>query len=153
MDRVCAYPHGYAGILFASGPVTSFDGERAQDSEPVAPLAFIFGDSLMFRWLTSTKLTSTKRRRTRNKPLASKSRFIRLGMESLEDRITPAVTLLPPTIVDPGAAVRVDQPAYSVRGSLGSAATAATNVYVYRDSNQNGIFDAGQDKLAASGTI
>src|SRR5436190_22984726 len=103
----------------------------------------------MFRWLTTVK-----RRRARNKPPArTRSRVTRLALESLEDRITPAAALAPPSILDPTTAVRVDQSSYLIRGALKEAAKAVTNVSAYRDSNQNGIFDAGRDALASSTNI
>ena len=102
----------------------------------------------MFQWMMSAK-----RRRTWNKPTRTKSRFTRLALESLEDRITPAAALAPPTILDPATAVRVDQSSYVLRGALTQSASAVTNVSAYRDSNQNGVFDAGRDALVASANI
>src|SRR5436190_19335903 len=98
----------------------------------------------MFKWIKSAK-----RRLTRRTPAHKRSRFTRLMLESLEDRITPA-TLAPPTILDPPTAVRVDQGSYVIRGSLQAAATVVTNVSAYRDSNLNGVYDAGRDSLAGA---
>jgi hypothetical protein len=99
------------------------------------------------------RMMSAKRRRTWNKPTRTKSRFTRLALESLEDRITPAAALPPPTILDPTTAVRVDQSSYVLRGALTQPASALTNVSAYRDSNQNGVFDPGRDALAGSVNI
>ncbi len=102
----------------------------------------------MFRWMMSAR-----RSRARKKPLArARGRFTRLVLESLEDRITPAAALAPPMLLDPTAAVRVDQSSYSIRGGL-AAATNITNVSAYRDSNQNGVFDPKRDALVASKNI
>ena len=91
----------------------------------------------MLRWMMSAKP-----RRARNKPDVAKKRFTRLLIESLEDRITPAVTLAPPTILDPTTELRVDQSRYAIRGTV-EAASVTTKVTAFRDSNQNGVFDAG----------
>ncbi|MBC7854412.1 MAG: hypothetical protein IAF94_13345, partial [Pirellulaceae bacterium] len=97
----------------------------------------------MFGWMMPAK-----RRRARNKRLSrTRSRFTRLALEALEDRITPA-TLVPPMILDPVSAVRVDESRYIIRGTLQATASAVTTVTAYRDSNQNGVFDAGRDPLA-----
>lgn len=103
----------------------------------------------MFRWVTSAKPGYAGKKA----PARARDRFTRLALESLESRITPAATLTPPMILDPTAAVRVDQSAYVIRGSLSAAATSTTNVSAYRDSNLNGVFDAGSDALAASRNI
>src|SRR5688572_1939211 len=102
----------------------------------------------MFRWMKSAKRTAARKKL----PGRARSRFTRLALESLEDRITPA-GLAPPMILDPTAMVRVDQNSYVIRGSLQAPAASVTNVTAYRDSNQNGVYDAGRDALAASGSI
>ena len=76
----------------------------------------------------------------------------RLTLESLEDRVTPA-DLGTPTILDPAAAVRVDQGSYTLSGTLSEAAKNGTSLLAYRDSNLNGVFDAGTDALAASAAL
>jgi len=66
----------------------------------------------------------------------------------------PADDLLTsPTLTDPTAAVRVDQDSYTIRGSLQEAAKKDTTVSAFRDSNGNGVYDAGQDPLAASTVV
>lgn len=90
-------------------------------------------------------------RRVRSKRPASPSRRLaRLALEPLEDRIAPAVVMAPPTILDPTAAIRVDQASYAIHGTLQEAAKNGTTIEAYRDSNRNGIYDAGVDPLAAS---
>src|SRR5688572_26882135 len=102
----------------------------------------------MFRWMMSAK-----RKRDRKKTsVRAKGRFSRLALESLEDRITPA-TLASPVLLDPTAAVRVDQSSYVIRGSLQAAAASTTNVSAYRDSNLNGVYDAGRDALVRSTNV
>jgi hypothetical protein len=77
----------------------------------------------------------------------------RLALGSLEDRVTPATGLAPPTLLDPAAAVRVDQATYTIRGTLAEAAKNGATVSAYRDSNNNGVYDAGVDALAGSATV
>jgi hypothetical protein len=97
---------------------------------------------------------SAKRRRARTSSVAqARSRFTRLALEPLEDRITPAVTLAPPILLDPAMAVRVDQGSYVLRGTLQQAATSTVTATAYRDTNLNGVFDANVDKRAASTNI
>jgi hypothetical protein len=102
----------------------------------------------MFRFLTTKKA-----RRARNNPVQTRSRLTRLAMEALEDRITPAVTLPQPLLIDPTEAVRVDQNAYRIRGELQNATRSATTVSAFRDTNRNGIFEARRDRLVASTTV
>src|SRR5205823_6160289 len=74
----------------------------------------------------------------------------RLALGSLEDRVTPAQTLAPPTLLDPTAALRVDQVTYLIRGTLQEAAKNGTTVSAFRDTNNNGVYDPGTDALAGS---
>src|SRR5215213_6265135 len=103
----------------------------------------------MIRW---TKRVKHRRARTRRPPGATEG-FPRLTLESLEDRIAPATALAPPTLLDPTAAIRVDQDSYTIRGALQVAAKDNTTVSAYRDSNANGAYDAGVDRLAASAAV
>jgi hypothetical protein len=83
-------------------------------------------------------IPSTKRatdHRAQSKRPAGASKGARLTLESLEERITPAARLAPPALLDPAAAIRVDQASYSIRGTLAEAAKKGTTVYAYRDSN------------------
>src|SRR5581483_1411167 len=93
------------------------------------------------------------RRSQSKRPTTPRRRFARFTLEALEDRITPSTTLAPPAIVDPGAAVRVDQNSYLIQGTLSSAAKNGLTVFAYRDSNQNGVFDPGVDALVGSGAV
>src|SRR5690242_11313518 len=102
----------------------------------------------MFSWTKHLVEPTTHRTRTvRNRPNA------RPWIETLEDRITPATTLATPTILDPSAAVRVDQASYLLRGTLAEPAKNGTAIQVYRDSNQNGVYNAGVDALVATTTV
>jgi len=84
---------------------------------------------------------------------AARKTAARLALEGLEDRITPATSLAPPAILDPTAAVRVDQNSYTIRGTLQTAAKNGTTISAYRDSNQNGVYNPGVDVLAASAAV
>lgn len=87
-----------------------------------------------------------------NKTVAIPKRT-RLGIEQLEDRLTPATSLASLTLLDPGQPVRVDQATYTISGNLSQAARNGTAIQAYRDSNQNGTYDAGVDVLAGSATV
>src|SRR5687768_757884 len=76
-----------------------------------------------------------------------------LSLECLEGRLAPATSLGTPALLDPAAVVRVDQGAYTLRGTLQQAARNGATISVFRDSNQNGVYDAGRDALAASATV
>jgi len=102
----------------------------------------------MFSWI---KRTMHRRPQSKRPVRAKKS--IRPIVELLEDRITPANFLAPPILVDPITPVRVDQAAYTIRGTLQEAAKNGTTILAYRDSNQNGTYDAGVDALASSATV
>lgn len=93
------------------------------------------------------------RRSDSKRPTSPRKRFARLTLESLEDRIAPSRALAPPTIVDPAAAVRIDQTSYLIQGTLASAAKKGETVLAYRDSNGNGVFDPGVDALVGSAAI
>ncbi len=49
--------------------------------------------------------------------------------------------------------VRVDQPSYSILGTLQEAAKNGTTIAAYRDSNHNGVYDRGLDALAGTTTV
>lgn len=103
----------------------------------------------MFRWLKRATAQPSHR-----KPTARvRTRRTSLLLESLEDRLTPAGTLAPPGLLDPSAALRVDQDSYTVRGTLQQAARNNTTVSAYLDSNANGVYDASVDALAGSVAI
>src|SRR5262245_30833178 len=91
--------------------------------------------------------------RALSKQLTSTRKCARPLLEPLEDRIAPATSLAPPTLLDPTAATRVDQAAYSIRGTLQQPAKNGTTIQAFRDSNQNGAFDAGVDALAGSAPV
>ncbi len=93
------------------------------------------------------------RPRARSKGPLTATRFARPWLESLEDRITPATSIAPPTVLDPAAAVRVDQASYSILGSLQAAAKNKTTILAYSDSNHNGVYDAGVDALVSSAAV
>ena len=93
-------------------------------------------------------------RRAHGERLAgARKKLTRLALESLEDRIAPATALAPPTLSDPTAAIRVDQDSYTLRGALPVAAKVDTTVTAYRDSNANGVYNAGVDLRVASATV
>src|SRR3954463_14059650 len=77
----------------------------------------------------------------------------RLALGTLEDRVTPATALAPPTLLDPTAAIRVDQASYTIRGTFAEAAKNGATISAFRDTNQNGIYDAGVDALAGSASV
>jgi hypothetical protein len=97
----------------------------------------------MIRWIKRAT-----RRRARSERRAGPRKSGRLALESLEDRITPATSLAPPTLLDPTAAIRVDQASYTIRGVLQEATRNGAAILAFRDSNQNGVFDARADRLA-----
>src|SRR5687768_11311404 len=99
----------------------------------------------MIRWINRAM-----HRRARSKRPSGVRKTVRLTLKSLDDRITPATPLSPPTLIDRTAAVRVDQDSYLIRGALQEPAKLGTTVQAYIDSNQNGTFDARVDALAAS---
>src|SRR4051794_5921718 len=103
----------------------------------------------MIRW---TERAEHRRARSK-RPARAWKRLARLTLESLEDRITPATALAPPTLLDPIAAIRVDQDSYAIRGALQAAAKNGTTIQAYRDSNRNGVYDAGQDAIAGSAAV
>ncbi len=80
-------------------------------------------------------------------------RFAVPRLEWLEDRVTPAGGLAAPTLLDPTAAVRVDQGSYVIRGDLAEAAKNGAEVAVYRDSNNNGVYDLGRDAFEGSASV
>lgn len=99
----------------------------------------------MFRWIDR----AARRSRTPSR----KNRRSRLVVRPLEDRVTPATSIAPPTISDPTAALRVDQGTYAIQGTLPQAAKNGTAIQAYRDSNANGAYDPGTDVLAASAAV
>src|SRR6187455_2462894 len=103
----------------------------------------------MIRWMERAEHRPARSKR----PASTSKRPARLTLESLEDRIAPATALAPPTLLDPTAAIRVDQDAYTIRGSLQEAAKNGATIQVYRDSNQNGAYDAGVDAPAGSTAV
>ena len=84
---------------------------------------------------------------------AKARRSTSLWVESLEDRITPATTLAAPRLLDPIAVVRVDQASYTIRGALQEPAKNDTTIQIYRDSNRNGVYNAGVDALVNSAIV
>jgi hypothetical protein len=74
-------------------------------------------------------------------------------LEALEDRTTPATSLAPPTFVDPLVPVQVDQSTYTLKGTLQQVAKNGAMIEAFRDSNQNGVYDAGVDARVASAAI
>src|SRR5687767_6535200 len=75
------------------------------------------------------------------------------AIESLENRTMLAAALGAPTLLDPIATSRVDQSSYVIRGVLQQVAKNNTTVSAYRDTNQNGVYNAGVDALAASAVV
>src|SRR4051794_23478298 len=104
----------------------------------------------MSRWMERPEHS---RSRSQGKRRGRVRKSVCLTQESLEDRITPATAMAPPTVLDPTALLRVDQASYTIRGALQSAAKNGTTIQAYRDSNQNGVYDAGQDALAGSAAV
>src|SRR5688572_30712936 len=102
----------------------------------------------MFRWIK--RMTD---RRARSKRSANVDKCSRPMLEALEDRIAPATSLAPPTILDPAAAIRVDQDSYTIRGTLQQPAKNGATILAYLDSNRNGAYDVGVDALAASAAV
>jgi hypothetical protein len=100
----------------------------------------------MIRW-------TSRSTRPRSKRPAHTIKYARPALEALEDRITPASKLSPPVLLDPAALTRVDQSAYTITGNLQEAAKNGTTVQVFRDSNQNGVYDVGTDALAGSAAV
>src|SRR4051794_16231115 len=70
-----------------------------------------------------------------------------LKLEILEDRITPATSLAPPTLLNPATAIPVDQASYSILGNLQEPGKNGAAIQAFLDGNHNGIFDAGVDTL------
>jgi hypothetical protein len=97
--------------------------------------------------------TQAIHRRPLTKRPSSALKYFRPRLETLEDRITPASALAPPTLLDPIVPVRVDQAIYTMRGNFSEIAKDKATVQAFRDSNLNGIYDAGVDALAASSTV
>ncbi len=79
--------------------------------------------------------------------------FAHPTVESLEDRITPARLPVITAVLDPAAVVRVDQPSYTILGTLRKDAGARVAVSAYRDSNGNGVYDPGVDALAGTTVV
>jgi hypothetical protein len=100
----------------------------------------------MIRWTKRTRQCPDPSKQ----PASARKRPARLGVELLEDRLTPSNTLAAPKLLAPVTPVRVDQDFYSIRGALPTAVTHNTIVYAYRDINGNGHFDSGRDSYAAS---
>jgi hypothetical protein len=73
-----------------------------------------------------------------------------LGGISVGGRAAAANSL---SLLDPAAPVQVDQDSYAIRGTLQRPAGSNTTVLAYRDTNGNGVFDAGQDQLAGSAAV
>src|SRR4051794_16711322 len=63
------------------------------------------GGTLMIRWMERAE----HRRARGNRPDRARKSLVRLLPETLEDRIAPATSLAPPTLLDPIAAIRVDR--------------------------------------------
>ena len=101
----------------------------------------------MISWIKRAVLPVTPKKSAR------RAAYPRLSVEMLEDRITPATTLAPPTILDPVGVLRLDQPSYTMRGTIQEAAKNGTSIVIYRDSNQNGVYNAGVDAQAAIAPI
>src|SRR4051794_23353299 len=99
---------------------------------PCAPLPPL-GGNLMIRWIQRAA-----RHNPRSRKPASPWKRVRLGIEWLEDRTTPATMLASPTLLDPVAPIRVDLSTFAIRGSLVESAKNGTTVQAYRDSNHNG---------------
>src|SRR5690349_11922628 len=98
----------------------------------------------MITWIQRT----TRRARRNQRPAPAKEHFARPVVESLEDRITPARLPAITAVLDPAAAVRVDQTSYTITGTLRKVAGTTAAVYAYFDSNGNGVYDPGVDALA-----
>src|SRR4051812_27553924 len=75
-------------------------------------------DLSMMRWTECAEYRRAQGKRTAR----AKKRLARLTLESLEDRIAPATSLAPPTLLDPTAGIRIDQVAYTIRGAFQQAA-------------------------------
>src|SRR4051794_785088 len=103
----------------------------------------------MIRWIERAEHRRTRSKRTDGK----RKRLARLTLESLEDRIALATAMASPTLLDPVAAIRVDQDSYTIRGALRVAAKKRVTIQAYRDTNQNGAYDAGVDTLAGSSAV
>jgi hypothetical protein len=93
------------------------------------------------------------RRRNPGKPSPAPWKRTFLGLECLEDRTLPATSIAAPLLLDPVAPVRVDLSSYSIVGALQDVAKNGTTVQAYRDSNANGVYDAGIDALAGSVSV
>jgi hypothetical protein len=100
------------------------------------------------RWINRALFTRALRKR----PIKFGNRT-RISLEALEDRTTPATSLASPTLLDPITPVRVDLGSYAIRGNLADPAKNGTSALAYRDSNQNGTYDANVDALAGSAAV
>jgi len=85
--------------------------------------------------------------------LTTKEKSRRFALESLENRTLLAATLGVPTVIDPVAPVRVDQNAYAIKAKLQAATSNNVTVFAYRDTNQNGVYNAGVDVRVASAVV
>src|SRR4051794_21413595 len=103
----------------------------------------------MLRWIKRAMSYLTRS----SKLIGTGMGFSRPMVEALEDRIAPATSLAPPTLLDPPAAIRIDQDSYIIRGTLQEAAKNGVTVQAYADTNANGVYDPGKDLLAASMTV
>src|SRR5436190_13416218 len=97
------------------------------------------GGRSMIGWLYRAKY----RRLQDKRGLSGKKTLDRFATEALENRTLLAATLAAPTLIDPVAPLQVDQNSYALRGALREAARNNTTVSAYRDTNQNGIYNAG----------
>ena len=102
----------------------------------------------MISWLNRARYPRAQHKRE----LTGKNKFDRFALESLEKRTMLAATVAAPTLLDPIATIRVDQGSYAIRGVLREAAKNNTTVSAYRDTNQNGVYNAGVDALVGSAT-
>jgi hypothetical protein len=103
----------------------------------------------MISWLNRAQY----RRPQRRQELSEEKKFDCFALESLENRTMLAATIGSPTLLDPIATSRVDQSSYVIRGVLPQVAKNNTTVSAYRDTNQNGVYNAGVDALAASAVV
>src|SRR3954470_21996685 len=102
----------------------------------------------MISWLDRARFHRPQRRQKSGKKTSG-----RFSVESLENRTMLAATMAAPTLLDPIAPLRVDQGSYAIRGALNEAAKNNTTVSAYRDTNQNGVYNAGVDALVASTVV